>query len=108
LLIDLGLASAGYAGMLRGIIILNANRNYYVCIVIPNVCEESFFSDVLLSFILSTENIVCLITFVKNSGMIAKLQFIFTSDFTTPGNSYLTQVYQGGKSCAMIDYPLTP
>jgi hypothetical protein len=55
--------------------VMDQGQAPFVRIVIPNVCEESFFSDVLLSFILSTEKVVCLITFFKNKGQALFIPF---------------------------------
>jgi phosphatidylserine/phosphatidylglycerophosphate/cardiolipin synthase-like enzyme len=43
-----------------------------------------------------------------DSRMIARLQSIFTSDFTTPGNSLPAKACTSGEDCATIPCPLVP
>lgn len=47
-------------------------------------------------------------TLFTDPGMIARLQSVFTSDFTTPGNSLPAQACTGGEGCATIACPPAP
>ena len=40
--------------------------------------------------------------------MIARLQSVFSSDFSTPGNSLAAQACTGGQGCATIPCPPAP
>jgi cardiolipin synthase A/B len=44
-------------------------------------------------------------TLFSDAGMIAKLQAVFESDFTAPGNSLPAQACTGGKGCTTITCP---